>query len=84
MPGNSVLVYDLHDLHLETDTGARLPGPLRSLLRRYEGRLVRDAAAVITVNEGLADYERRHFQAPRSSWCTTALQRGRLPSRLRR
>ena len=64
-PRDSVLVYDLHDLHLETDTGARLPRPLRSLLRRYEGRLVRNAAAVITVNEGLADYERRHFQ-PRS------------------
>ncbi len=62
---SSALVYDVHDLHLETDTGARLPSTLRRMLRWYERRLLRDVDLVVTVNHGLAAYLRRHFR-PRS------------------
>src|SRR5256885_526066 len=48
-----------HELFLATGTALRLPRPARSLLRRYEGRLVRRTAAVVTVNDGLADVIRR-------------------------
>ena len=48
------IVYDVHDLILETGTAVRLPGLARRLLRRYERRLVTRVAAIVTVNEGLA------------------------------
>jgi len=48
-------VYDAHELFLETGTSLRLPGPVRGLLRAYERRLVGRAAAVVTVNDSLAD-----------------------------
>jgi glycosyltransferase involved in cell wall biosynthesis len=54
-PQGRALVYDVHDLFLETGTGARLPRPLRWAVRRVERRLVRRADLVVTVNEGLAD-----------------------------
>jgi glycosyltransferase involved in cell wall biosynthesis len=61
-PSGAGLVYDLHDLHLETDTGERLPGPMRRLLRWYERRLIRSADLVVTVNHGLAAYLEHHYQ----------------------
>jgi glycosyltransferase involved in cell wall biosynthesis len=48
------LVYDSHEIFLETGTAARLPGPLRQLLQRYERRLTGRAAALVTVNEHYA------------------------------
>ena len=61
----SALIYDSHDLFLESGSGSRLPGPIRRLLGWYESRLVRDAALVITVNQGLAAYHRkRHGREP--------------------
>ena len=48
-------VYDMHDIFTETGTGRRLPGPLRRTARAIEQRLVRRAALVVTVNEGVAD-----------------------------
>jgi glycosyltransferase involved in cell wall biosynthesis len=54
-PARAALVYDVHDLFLETGTGARLPRPLRWMVRRIERKLVRRTDLVVTVNEGLAD-----------------------------
>lgn len=48
------LVYDSHEIFLETGTGARLPRVLRRVLSAYEGRLARRAVALVTVNEGYA------------------------------
>ena len=64
-PADSALVYDMHDLFLDTGGGSRLPGPLRSLLGWYERRLVRDVNLLVTVNLGLATYAREHLR-PRS------------------
>jgi glycosyltransferase involved in cell wall biosynthesis len=49
------LVYDSHEIFLETGTGVRLPTPLRRLIAAYERRLARRAEALITVNEGCAE-----------------------------
>ncbi|HEX5824807.1 MAG TPA: glycosyltransferase [Candidatus Limnocylindrales bacterium] len=54
LPQDVPVVYDAHDLFLETGTARRLPGLARSLLRRYERRLIRRAAAVVTVNAAVA------------------------------
>lgn len=50
----AALVYDSHEIFMETGTAARLPGPLRALLARYERRLARRAVAMVTVNEQYA------------------------------
>ncbi|HLO35525.1 MAG TPA: glycosyltransferase, partial [Candidatus Deferrimicrobium sp.] len=59
------LVYDVHDLFVETGTGSRLPGVLRWAVRRYERRLIRRVDLVVAVNRPLADIVRRRY-APRS------------------
>jgi len=51
--GSVPVVYDVHDLVLESGTALRMPGPARRLLQAYEKRLVRRVAAVVTVNRGL-------------------------------
>jgi glycosyltransferase involved in cell wall biosynthesis len=48
------IVYDSHEIFLETGRAARLPGLARRYIAFREGRLVRRAAAVITVNPGIA------------------------------
>ena len=48
------LVYDSHEIFIETGTAARLPGPLRRMLSSYERWLTRRAVAMITVNEQYA------------------------------
>lgn len=58
------IVYDSHELFLETGSAARLPRPARMLLQAREARLIRRCAAVITVNPGLAEViERRYHPA---------------------
>ncbi len=64
-PARAALVYDVHDLFLETGTGARLPRPLRWMVARIERRLVRRADLVVTVNEGLAEVYRARVPASR-------------------
>jgi glycosyltransferase involved in cell wall biosynthesis len=59
------IVYDVHDLLLESGTALRLPSPARGLLQRYEGRLVSDVAAVVTVNRGLAEVLQRRYRPRR-------------------
>jgi glycosyltransferase involved in cell wall biosynthesis len=56
------VVYDSHELFLETDTALRLPLPARLMLRAYERRLVSRVSAVITVNEALASVFRRRYR----------------------
>jgi glycogen(starch) synthase len=62
---NLPIVYDSHELYLETGTASRLPKPARTLLRHYEHRLVSGASAVVTVNEEIADVLRRRYQPRR-------------------
>ena len=65
IPVSAPIVYDAHELFLETGTARRLPAPARALLRRYERRLVRRAAAVVTVNQELAAVLRRRYSPAR-------------------
>jgi glycosyltransferase involved in cell wall biosynthesis len=59
------IVYDVHDLLLESGTALRLPSPARDVLQRYEARLVADVAAVVTVNRGLAEVLQRRYRPKR-------------------
>lgn len=65
MVNNVPMVYDVHDLFLETGTALRLPRPVRFLLQEYEQRSVSRMSAVITVNDGLADVLRRRYRPKR-------------------
>jgi glycosyltransferase involved in cell wall biosynthesis len=49
------LVYDSHEIFLETGSALSLPGPARRLLQRYERRLAQRADVLVTVNEGYGD-----------------------------
>lgn len=59
--GRLPVVYDSHELYLESGTAQRLPRPARWLLRRYERSRARHSAAVITVNDGVADALRARY-----------------------
>lgn len=56
------VVYDSHELFLETGTALRLPGPARRLLRAYEQRLISRSSAVVTVNQALASVLQRRYR----------------------
>lgn len=62
LPRSAPLVYDAHELFLETGTALRLPTLARRLLRKYERRLVARTSAVITVNDGVAAELRRRYR----------------------
>lgn len=55
------LIYDSHELFLESGSAARMPGPARWALGRAERRLARRADAVITVNLSIADELARRY-----------------------
>ena len=57
----SRLVYDSHEIFLETGTATRMPSPIRRLLAAYERRLVGRAAALVTVNEAYANVLQRRL-----------------------
>ena len=59
------VVYDAHELFLESGTAAVLPAAIRRLLRAYEQRLVANVSAIITVNDELASVLRRRYGAQR-------------------
>ena len=59
------VIYDSHELFLETGTAARLPSPARRLLRLYEKRLVARTFGVITVNDEIAQVLRARYQPKR-------------------
>jgi glycosyltransferase involved in cell wall biosynthesis len=56
------VVYDTHELFLETGTALKLPLPARLVLRVYERRLVSRVSALITVNEAVASVLRRRYR----------------------
>ncbi len=59
------VVYDSHELYLEAGSAALLPGIVRLLLRGYERRLVARVAAVVTVNESIAQVLRHRYRPRR-------------------
>lgn len=59
------IVYDSHEIYLETTATARLPRPIRRWLRRQEGRSIDRAAVVVTVAEGSRDELRRRYRVGR-------------------
>jgi glycosyltransferase involved in cell wall biosynthesis len=59
------LIYDSHEIFIETGSIARLPRPIRQLIGAYEGQLARRAAAVVTVNEGCASVLERRLHPRR-------------------
>jgi glycosyltransferase involved in cell wall biosynthesis len=61
----AALVYDAHELFLETGTALRLPKIARRMLRLYERRLVSRTAAVVTVNEAVAAVLRERYHPRR-------------------
>ncbi|MGC8634411.1 MAG: hypothetical protein ACP5VP_07065 [Candidatus Limnocylindrales bacterium] len=61
----AVFAYDLADLHTEAARLARMPGPVRALVRRREGRWVRRAALLTAVSDGVAEEAARRFRVPR-------------------
>jgi glycosyltransferase involved in cell wall biosynthesis len=61
----SPVVYDSHELFLETGTAVRLPSIARRLLRIYERRLVSRTAAVVTVNDEIAHILDRRYRPRR-------------------
>jgi glycosyltransferase involved in cell wall biosynthesis len=62
LPSGVPLVYDSHELYLESGTAAMLPRPVRWLLRSYERRCVARAAALITVNDQIAEELTRRYR----------------------
>jgi glycosyltransferase involved in cell wall biosynthesis len=63
--GRIPIVYDSHELFLETGTAARLPAVVRRLFRSYERRLVSRSSAVITVNDEIARILGRRYRPKR-------------------
>ena len=59
------IVYDVHDLMIDTGTAVHLPGIARRLLGFYERRLVTRVSAFVTVNDGLASVLRSRFPGKR-------------------
>jgi glycosyltransferase involved in cell wall biosynthesis len=59
------VVYDSHELFLETGTALKLPQPARVILRAYERRLVSRVSAVITVNDEIAHVLRHRYHPAR-------------------
>ena len=64
-PAGSRFVYDLADLHTEAARLARMPGSVRSLVRRREAGWLRDAAFLTAVSEGVAVEAARRFGVPK-------------------
>ncbi|MDA8204377.1 MAG: glycosyltransferase [Chloroflexi bacterium] len=61
----SRFVYDLADLHTEAARLARMPGFVRSLVRRREARWVHRAALLTAVSDGVASEAARRFHVGR-------------------
>jgi glycosyltransferase involved in cell wall biosynthesis len=57
-------VYDVADLHTESARLVKLPGVLRALVRRREGRWVREAAGVLAATPAMAAEVARRFGVP--------------------
>jgi glycosyltransferase involved in cell wall biosynthesis len=60
-----IVVYDSHEVFLESGMYAKLPRWVRAVLGRQERRWAREAAAMVTVNRGLEDELTRRYQPNR-------------------
>ena len=65
VPKGVPIVYDSHELFLDTGAPASLPSPLRTILRAEEARRVRRADTLITVNDELASILGRRYRPRR-------------------
>ncbi|MEO7665109.1 MAG: glycosyltransferase [Candidatus Limnocylindrales bacterium] len=74
-PAGAPIVYDARDLYAEGNNIARLPAPLRRAFAWNERRWARRAAAVLTVNEALADELSRRFGVARPAVVLNAQSR---------
>ena len=67
LPPDVPLVYDSHELYLESGTAFMLPGLVRRALRFYERRCVARAAVVITVSDQIAEELIRRYRPRRTA-----------------
>ncbi len=74
------LVYDSHEIYMETGTATRLPGMFRRLLSRLERTLCRRAVALVTVNEDQADVLNRRLAPRRTIIVRNCPPRWQIPS----
>ena len=58
-------VYDVADYHTEAARLARMPGPVREIVRRRERRWARDASAFLAVSDPVADLVAERWDVPR-------------------
>jgi glycosyltransferase involved in cell wall biosynthesis len=62
--GRALFAYDLADLHTEAARIARMPRPIRALVRGREARWVRAASLRFAVSDGVAREAARRFHVP--------------------
>ena len=62
--GGAAFAYDLADLHTEAARLARMPLPVRALVRRREAGWVRRASLLTAVSAGVAREAARRFHVP--------------------
>ena len=81
------VVYDSHEIYLESGANVRLPAWLRDRLARMEQAWIRETVALVTVNEACGAELNRRYQVPGPTvivhncpprWETPAEQDGRL------
>ena len=65
LPRGSAVIYDSHELFLDTETALRLPAFGRRLLRAYERRLVSRTRGIVTVNREIATILGRRYRPAR-------------------
>lgn len=65
LPPGLPVVYDSHELFVNSGTASRLPRPLSRLLQDYERRLVARTAGVVTVNDEIARVLERRYRPRR-------------------
>lgn len=79
------VVYDARDLYADARGLARLPEPLRAVMRARERSWARRADRVVTVNDGLADILAARLRVQRPAVVRNCAPRSPLPAvRLRR
>lgn len=74
------LIYDSHELYLESGSLTQLPKPIWRLLFRYERSLARQADRIITVSESFARELAERYGVPRPSLVMNCPPLGLLPA----
>lgn len=73
------VVYDARDLYADARGLARLPEPLRAVMRARERSWAKRASRVVTVNDGLADVLAARLGVPRPAVVRNCAPRRALP-----